>query len=208
MDFSRKLCYNEVTKENSHTNHILIQKAIPMKKHNQLLKMTLAALFLAIAYVLPFLTGQIPEVGAMLCPLHIPVLLCGFICGWPWGLAVGLIAPLFRSLTLGMPPLYPTAVCMAFELAAYGAVTGWMHRLLPRKKPYIYCSLLIAMIVGRLIWGAAMFVCMGLNGGSFTFAAFLAGALLNALPGIVVQIVLIPILVMILDNPKISNLRD
>lgn len=170
--------------------------------------MILAALFLALAYVLPFLTGQIPEIGAMLCPLHIPVLLCGFICGWPWGLVVGFVAPLFRSITLGMPVLFPTAVCMAFELAAYGFVAGLMHRKLPRKKPYIYCSLLTAMIIGRLVWGAAMFVCMGVSGGSFTFAAFLAGAITNAIPGIIVQIVLIPVLVMILDNPKVINLRD
>ena len=170
--------------------------------------MILAALFLALAYVLPFLTGQIPEIGSMLCPLHIPVLLCGFICGWPWGLAVGAIAPLFRSLTLGMPPLFPTAVCMAFELAAYGAIAGLMHKILPRKKPYVYVSLLSAMIAGRLIWGAAMFVFIGLNGGSFTFAAFMAGAFTNAIPGIIIQILLIPILVMVLDNPKVLNLKD
>ncbi|MBR4071536.1 MAG: ECF transporter S component [Clostridia bacterium] len=179
-----------------------------MNKHNSLVKMILAALFLALAYVLPFLTGQIPEIGSMLCPLHIPVLLCGFICGWPWGLAVGAIAPLFRSLTLGMPPLFPTAVCMAFELAAYGAIAGLMHKILPRKKPYVYVSLLSAMIAGRLIWGAAMFVFMGLNGGSFTFTAFMAGAFTNAIPGIIIQILLIPILVMVLDNPKVLNLKD
>lgn len=179
-----------------------------MEKHNKLLKMILAALFLALAYVMPFLTGQIPEIGAMLCPMHIPVLLCGFICGWHWGLAVGFIAPLFRSLILGMPPMFPGAVCMAFELATYGAVAGLMHKSLPRKKPYIYCSLLAAMIVGRLVWGAAMFACVGVKGGSFTLAAFLAGAVTNAIPGIIVQIVLIPILVMILDNTKFLKLRD
>ena len=179
-----------------------------MKKHNSLLKMILAALFLALAYVMPFLTGQIPEIGSMLCPLHIPVLLCGFICGWPWGLVVGFIAPLFRSLTLGMPPLFPTAVCMAFELAAYGAMAGLMHKILPRKKPYIYVSLLTAMIVGRLVWGTAMFIFMGLNGSNFTSAAFIAGAFTNALPGIIVQIALIPLLVMILDSPKILNLKQ
>ena len=162
--------------------------------------MVLAALFLALAYVLPFLTGQIPEIGSMLCPMHIPVLLCGFVCGWPWGLVVGLIAPLFRSLTLGMPPLFPTALCMAFELAAYGAIAGLMHRYLPRKKSFVYASLLTAMIVGRLIWGTAMFLCVGMSGGSFTFSAFLAGAVLNAIPGIVVQIVLIPVLVMLLEH--------
>ena len=177
-------------------------------KKNKLFKMSLAALFLALAYVMPFLTGQIPEIGAMLCPLHIPVLLCGFICGWPWGLIVGFVAPLLRSLTLGMPPLFPTAVCMAFELAAYGAVAGLMHRFLPRKKPYIYCSLLTAMIIGRIIWGLAMYIFMGINGGAFTFAAFVASAFTNAIPGIIVQIVLIPLLVMILENPKITKMRD
>ena len=176
--------------------------------HNYLLKLVLASLFLALAYVMPFLTGQIPEIGSMLCPMHLPVLLCGFICGWPWGLAVGVIAPLFRSLTLGMPPLFPTALCMAFELAAYGAIAGVMHKLLPKKKPYIYCSLLIAMIAGRLIWGAAMFICVGSGGGNFTFAAFLAGAVTNAIPGIILQIILVPAIVMLLDNPKILKLKD
>lgn len=178
-----------------------------MKKHNSLLKMILAALFLALAYVMPFLTGQIPEIGSMLCPLHIPILICGFICGWPWGLVVGFIAPLLRSLTLGMPPFFPTAVCMAFELAAYGAIAGLMHKILPRKKPYVYVSLLTAMIVGRLVWGAAMFIFMGLNGANFTFSAFIAGAFTNAIPGIVVQIVLIPLIVMVLDNLKVLKLK-
>jgi len=179
-----------------------------MKKYNYLLKLILASLFLSLAYVMPFLTGQIPEIGSKLCPMHIPVLLCGFICGWPWGLAVGFSVPLFRSLTLGMPPLFPTSLCMAFELAAYGAISGFMHKLLPHKKPYIYLSLLTAMIVGRLIWGAAMFIFLGLNGGNFTFAAFLAGAVTNAIPGIIVQIILIPVIVMTLDTPKILKFKE
>lgn len=174
-----------------------------MKKYYSLQKMVLSALFLALAYVMPFLTGQIPEIGSMMCPLHIPVILCGFICGWPWGLAVGFIAPLFRSLTLGMPYLFPTAVCMAFELAAYGAFSGLMHKILPKKKPYIYISLISAMIIGRIVWGAAMFICLGISGGSFTLALFVAGAFTNALPGIIIQIVLIPILVMALGKIKI-----
>lgn len=177
-------------------------------QRNRWLKMVLAAFFLSLAYVLPFLTGQVPQFGAMLCPMHLPVLLCGFLCGPFWGLLIGAIAPLFRSLTLGAPPLFPTAVCMAFELAAYGAVAGLMHRILPRKKPYIYLSLLTAMVAGRLVWGAAMMVCMGIKGGAFTFAAFAAGAVTNAIPGIVVQILLIPVLVMVLDNPKVLKRRD
>ncbi len=174
-----------------------------MNNKSPLLKMVLAAFFLALAFVLPFLTGQIPEIGSMLCPLHIPVLLCGFICGWPWGLAVGFIAPLLRSLTLGMPPPYPTAVCMAFELAAYGAIAGLMYKMLPQKRINIYLSLIIAMVVGRLIWGAAMFICTGISGSAFTLAAFFAGAFTNSIPGIIIQLILIPVLVMALDNRKL-----
>ena len=179
-----------------------------MTSRNKLHKMVLAALFLALAYVMPFLTGQIPGIGSMLCPMHLPVLLCGFICGWPLGLLVGFVAPLLRSLTLAMPPLFPTAVCMAFELAAYGAMAGLSRRLLPKKKPYIYCSLLVAMIVGRVGWGASMLVCTGIQGADFTLSAFLAGAILNALPGIVLQIVLIPVLVMVLEHPKVLHRKD
>ena len=97
-----------------------------MKKTN-VKKLILAALFLAMAQVLPFLTGQIPEVGSMLCPMHIPALLCGFFCGWPWGLMVGFVAPILRSVTFGMPPMFPVAICMAFELATYGAVSGALY---------------------------------------------------------------------------------
>ncbi len=177
-----------------------------MKKGNSIFKMVLAAMFLALAYVLPFFTGQIPQIGAMLCPMHIPVLLCGFICGWSWGLAVGAIAPLFRSLTLGMPPFFPTAVCMAVELAVYGMAEGILYRVLPHKKKFIYVALLCAMVVGRLAWGAAMFACLIADGGSFGLSAFVAGAITNAIPGIIVQIVLIPILIIALERAGV--LRD
>lgn len=181
---------------------------VSLKKRKSLLKMVLSALFLALGYIMPFLTGQIPEIGAMLCPMHIPVLLCGFFCGWQWGLAVGAITPLMRSMILGAPPMFPKAVCMAFELATYGMVAGFLYRKLPRKKLNIYLSLFGAMIVGRIVWGIAMAICLGATGSAFTFSAFVAGAFTNALPGIAVQIVLIPILVMLLDNPKIIDLRD
>ncbi len=179
-----------------------------MKNKEKIIKMVLSAFFLALAYVMPFLTGQIPQIGAMLCPMHIPILLCGFICDFPWGLAVGFAAPLLRSLTLGMPLLFPKAVCMAFELAAYGAAAGLMHKLLPKKKPFIYCSLVTAMLAGRLVWGAAMLICLGITGGRFTYAAFLGGAFTNAIPGMIVQIAIIPILVMLLDRLRILRFRD
>ena len=88
----------------------------------------LAGFFLAVGIVLPFFTMQIPSIGNMLLPMHIPVLICGFVCGWPLGLIVGFILPLLRSMLFTMPPMYPTALAMAFELAAYGAAI-WICNL-------------------------------------------------------------------------------
>ena len=173
-----------------------------MKDRNR--RLTFSALYLAIALVLPFITGQIPEIGAMLSPMHIPVLLCGFVCGWPWGLAVGLIAPILRSLLFGMPTLYPTAIAMTFELAVYGAVSGILYKLLPRKIWSIYVSLILAMVAGRLAWGGARYVLAGLSGSEFPVSAFLAGAVLNAIPGIILHIVLIPLLVIVLEKAKLT----
>ena len=166
-------------------------------KNNAVYKLVVSALCLALCILLPFLTGQIPEVGNMLCPMHIPVLLCGFLCGAPWGAAVGFIAPLLRSLTIGMPVLFPNAVSMAFELCVYGFMTGFMHKLLPKRKLYIYVSLIVSMISGRLVWGFVQFMLLGFNTTEFPFSAFFAGAVTNAVPGIVLQIVLIPILVIL-----------
>ncbi len=175
-------------------------------KNKKLLNLVLSAMFLAVAYVLPFLTGQIPEIGGMLCPMHIPVILCGYVCGAPWGLAVGFIAPLFRSLTLGMPTLFPKAVAMAFELATYGMMSGILYRIFPKKKGYIYLSLITAMATGRLVWGIVQFACAGLDFEKFGLATFWAGAVANSVPGIILQIVLVPILVMVTE--KVINTSE
>ena len=167
-------------------------------------KLTFSALYLAIALALPFITGQIPQIGAALAPMHIPVLLCGFVCGWPWGLAVGLIAPILRSVLFGMPTLYPTAVAMTFELAAYGALAGILYRSLPRKTWSVYAALLLAMLGGRLVWGAARYALAGLSGSEFPVSAFLAGAVFNAIPGIILHIVLIPVLVIVLEKARLT----
>ena len=164
-------------------------------------KLVYSAICLALALVLPFLTGQIPEIGKMLCPMHIPVLLCGFLCGWPWGLAVGFIAPLLRSVTLGMPPLFPTATAMAFELAAYGALTGLLYAKLPKKPVYVYVALILSMLAGRAVWGLVTFALMGFSTTAFPFSAFVAGAFTNAIPGIILHIVLIPDIVLALRTP-------
>lgn len=159
-----------------------------------------SAVCLALCLVLPFLTGQIPQIGNALSPMHIPVLLCAFLCG-PWYAAIiGAIAPLLRFMLFGMPPLFPTGVAMCFELFTYGAVAGIMYRLLPRKALHVYVSLITAMIAGRIVWGAVRFILAGLSGGSFPWSAFISGAVLNAVPGIIVHIVLIPVLVFALER--------
>lgn len=169
-------------------------------KRNEIKKLTLSAMFIALAFVLPFFTGQIPQIGSMLCPMHIPVLLCGFFCGAPWGMLVGFVSPILRSFVLGMPPMFPTALCMAFELAAYGFVTGFLHRKLPKSKSAVYVSLISAMVTGRIVWGFAMLVCMGLDTTQFGMAAFISGAVTTAIPGIILQLVLIPIVVITLEK--------
>ncbi len=171
-----------------------------MKKRDDLIKLALSAVFLALAYVLPFLTGQIQQIGNMLLPMHIPVILCGFICGAPWGAVVGFCAPILRSLILGMPPFFPTAVSMAFELCTYGFMTGFLFKLLPSKKINIYVSLIASMLAGRAVWGIAQFVLLGFDVNEFGISAFVAGAFTNAVPGIILQIVAIPILVMLLTE--------
>lgn len=172
-------------------------------KNKNVLKLTYAGLCLALCMVLPLLTGQIPQIGSKLLPMHIPVLLCGFLCGPLWGLGVGLAAPILRSLVFGMPPLFPTAAAMAFELAAYGLLSGLFYRLLPKKTPYLYVSLILAMIGGRLVWGLAMTILMGLSGKGFSLAAFWTGAFANAWPGIVLQLILIPPVVAALKKAKL-----
>lgn len=153
-------------------------------------------MFLALALVLPFLTGQIPQIGNMLCPMHIPVLLCGFFCG-PWYAGiVGLVAPLLRFALFGMPPIFPTGVAMCFELAVYGFVSGLLYRHLPKKPVNVYISLGVAMLAGRVMWGAVRVILYGVGKSEFGWAAFISGAFTTAIPGIILQIVVIPVLVL------------
>ena len=165
-------------------------------------KLVLAAMFLAIGILLPLLVGHIVPKGWIFLPMHIPVLLCGFFCGGPWGLAVGFVTPLLSGAITGMPGLFPDAVIMAFELGAYGLLSGLFYRLFPKNMGFTYVSLLLAMIGGRIIWSAASFIILGIAGTAFTFGNVVSGAVVMVLPGIIVQIVLIPVLVMILDRTK------
>ena len=168
-------------------------------------KLILTALFLALGYVLPFLTGQVPAVGKMLLPMHIPVLLCGFVCGWQYGLMVGFVVPLFRSVLAGMPVMMPTAVGMAFELAAYGMISGLLYRKLTTKSLNIYITLIGAMLGGRIVWGIVSILLYGIQGNVFSLQLFISGALLNAVPGIALQLVLIPVIVLILEKAGLMD---
>ena len=170
-------------------------------------KLVWAAVFLALGLVLPFFTGQIPEIGSKLLPMHIPVLLCGFICGWKYGFLVGFITPLFRSMLFGMPPLL-TAAGMAFELAAYGTVTGILYNRLIKSRARIYVSLIVSMIVGRIIWGLVSVVLYGISGAAFTWQIFLASSFLNAIPGIILQLIAVPILILAFEKSGVVNINE
>lgn len=166
-----------------------------MTESAKISKITLAALFIALALVLPIFTGQIPQIGKMLCPMHIPVILAGFLCG-PWyGLAVGIISPLLRFVLFGMPTIMPTGIIMSIELATYGFVVGILYKMLPHRRSSVYISLITAMIIGRIIWGIMHVLFFQLGNYEFSWAMFIAGGFTNSLPGIIAQIILIPLVI-------------
>jgi len=171
-------------------------------------KTVLSAFFLAIGIVLPFFTGQIPAIGNMLLPMHIPVLLCGFACGWKYGIMVGLILPLMRSTLFGMPVFFPNAVGMAVELAVYGAVTGVLRKRIGRTKWDVYLVLLCAMLLGRVVWGLTSIGLFALAGSQFTWKIFMMQAFVNAVPGIIIQFLIIPPIVKRLPMEVTVHLKD
>ncbi|NCB41623.1 MAG: ECF transporter S component [Clostridia bacterium] len=169
-------------------------------KRNSVQKMVLSSLFLALGLIMPFLTGQIQQFGNMLLPMHIPVLLCGFVCGPWWGLAVGFITPLLRSVLFSMPPLFPIATVMAFELLTYGLVAGFLYSKLSGKRSGTFVALVGAMLAGRVVWGIAANFFYQMAGMPFGWQIFLAGGLLNAWPGILLQFLVIPPIVLALQK--------
>lgn len=166
--------------------------------------LAIAAICLALCMVLPFFTGNIPRIGSMLCPMHIPVLLCGFISGPFYAAVIGFIAPLMRFALFGVPPM-PTGLAMCFELAVYGLVSGLLYKILPKKNVFVYVSLLGAMIAGRIAWGIVRVIMSEAGGYAFTWQAFMSGALFTAIPGIIVQIILIPVLVIALKRFSVNT---
>ncbi len=179
-----------------------------MKNHG-VYKPVLAAMFLCIALLLPFLTGQIPQVGKMLLPMHLPVILCGFICGWQYGLAVGFIAPLLRGVLFATPVMFPSGVIMAFELAAYGFSAGFFYsRFQHRNVGKVYISLLSSMLFGRVVKCIVQFFVLGFTDEGFVFAAFFASAFINSALGIIIQLIFIPLIMLTLDRIHIVSFNE
>ncbi len=175
-------------------------------KNERVKRLVLAAMFLAIGLILPFFTGQIKEIGNMLLPMHLPVMLCGLVCGWNYGGIVGFLLPLLRSVVFGMPQIYPNAVAMAFELCAYGFLIGIFYQIFKRKNILsVYGSLLLSMLGGRLIWGLAQTILLGLSGKGFSLTVFWVSGFAKALPGIVLQLILIPSLMLLIQKLTIKK---
>lgn len=166
--------------------------------NRNLKKISCAGVCLAVTQLLPLITANIPAIGQMLCPMHIPVLICGFIAGWQYGLLIGFIAPLLRFFLFGMPVIMPNGISMSFELATYGLISGILALLFSRKIGYIYVNLVISMLAGRIVWGVVRYLIGILIGPNFTVEMFLLGAFVNAIPGIILHLIIIPPLVIAL----------
>ena len=169
----------------------------------------LAALFLALGLVLPFFTGQIPAIGNMLLPMHLPVFLCAFICGWPLGATIGFILPLLRYILFSMPIFMPSGLAMAFELATYGLIAGYLYG----HNKYqcvvaLYKSMIIAMISGRIIWGLVQTILLSTQGNHFTLMAWISGGFINALPGIILQLILVPAIMVALNKTGLVEFKQ
>lgn len=167
-------------------------------------KLTFSAMFLALALVLPFLTGQIPQIGSLLSPMHIPAFLCGLVCGPVWGAAVGFTAPLLRFLLFSMPPA-AAAVPMAFELAVYGVLSGLLYRLFARRGTAakiggLYAALGIAMVGGRIVNALVKCAMLGLNGSGASLIVVFAELFTGTWAGIIVQFIAVPPLVLLLER--------
>jgi hypothetical protein len=185
-----------------------ISQSTKFNSREALRRLVLTAMFLAIGLILPFFTGQIQQIGNMLLPMHIPVMLCGLICGWQYGAVVGAVLPLTRALLFGMPPLYPTAAAMAVELCIYGLAIGFIYGLFKKQSLLsVYLALVPAMLLGRAAWGGAQTVLLSMENTSFTAKAFLAGGFLNAIPGIILQLLLIPAIMSTLHLTGLQRFR-
>lgn len=173
------------------------------RKTLELRSVIYAAACLALAIILPLLTGGNAALGQMFCPMHLPVFLCGFIAGPFWGGAVGFLAPFLRFLIFGSPALYPMAVRMSAELLVYGVSAALFYRYLPKKPTGIAISLICAQLFGRIAWGAVQFA-LSIIDPKFPFSVefVIAQTLTPAIYGILLQLVIIPPVVWAMQKAK------
>lgn len=163
----------------------------------QLIRLVTAGFMLALGILLPQIFGRVEFLGSTFLPMHLPVLLCGAVCGGIYGGICGALVPLICTMIFGMPVLYPTAIAMAFELSAYGLLIALFYRKLNWN---IYPSLLLAMLGGRVVNGLMNWLLLGLQGEAYSLSIFFTACFAQGLPGIILQIVLVPILVLILQK--------
>ena len=199
---------DNVEQENAESSRAKEKNADGRVKNPRLKKIVYSALFLSLAMILPFLTGQMRIFGKALSLMHVPVFLCGMVCGGFWGMLIGFISPTLRSLVFGMPPLFPNAVVMSFELCAYGAVAGFLYYALHGKKGCVFISLIAAMLIGRGVWGLASLVFRSFAGKEFTFYLFLKGAFIDAFVGIILHLIIVPAIVKVLEKANLLLLNE
>ena len=177
-----------------------------MKKMTSSRRLVMGAFCNALCVVLPLAFHAIPNAGSILLPMHIPVLLCGLVCGWPYGFICGLLGPALSSLLTGMPPA-AVLPSMMVECAVYGCVSGLLLLIVHTKSTYadLYISMIGAMLLGRILGGASKALLFA--PGSLTVAAWATGYFVTGLPGIIVQLVLIPTLVFALMRAELIPQR-
>ena len=176
-----------------------------MKKNQNtaLRRLVYAALLLALGQVLPLVTAQIPLIAKMISPMHIPAFLCGFICGPVWGAAVGFVCPLLRMLLFGMPQ-FPMSMYMAFELCVYAVTAGILYRVFPKKAGYLYLTLVIAMIAGRIVYCAVFAIHTGSVAGVPAFLALFGTQFVNTWAGILIHLAIVPPIVLALRKAGLT----
>ena len=165
-----------------------------MQKMSNVKKSILTAVCIALCYVIPLMFHGIQNAGNIFCPMHIPVFICGLICGWQYGLLCGIAGPALSSALSGMPPV-AILPSMMVELAAYGTAAGLMMKLVRTKSTYadLYISLIAAIVCGRVLAGLAKALIFAR--GSYSMSAWIAGSVVTSWPGTVIQLVFIPTIV-------------
>ncbi|SBW08391.1 conserved membrane hypothetical protein [uncultured Eubacteriales bacterium] len=165
--------------------------------------LTFTALCIALGIVLPITLHAVPNAGSIFLPMHIPVLLCGLLCGWPYGLVCGVVTPILSSVLTGMPPA-AFLPGMVAELAIYGLVAGLVLKLVRTKSELLnlYIALVSAMLAGRLAMGVLNALIF--RAGSYSMQLWVAGMFVTALPGIVIQLILLPLVVQSLFKAKVA----